>query len=356
MLRGLYAAGSAMKTNSDRIEVVSNNLSNINTLTYKRDEVLTESFEEVLLMKRNGLHYDARYSSDGFTYQENDGKFLLNLPKGLLKLDGKTTFNYSHSAEVSVDSEGYLSTFYRDGNSNIYPEKFNRLYGQNGYIKVDDKEVTFDEKGNVLLDGEIVDNIVFRPSGNVIGTMGYGVKVERTETMFEQGPLEKTFGDMDLALEGKGFFQVETDFGRLYTRDGRFKINKERQLVTSEGFLVQGLNGPINIDGENFQVNEFGEIIVDNVTVDKLNMINIKNTYDLRKNGAGYYNMPTNIEIIEEPFDAEVKQGYIENSNVNSIKEMVNLLELYRTYEANQKVVSSYDSTLDKAVNQIGRV
>ncbi|WP_240841660.1 flagellar hook-basal body protein [Acidaminobacter sp. JC074] len=356
MLRGLYTAGSAMSVNARRIDVVSNNLANVDTIAFKKDEALSESFEEVLVMKRGGTSKNYNYSNDGFTASEYDGKFLLNAPKGFIKMDGKTELNYSHSAEVRVDDEGYLSTFYRDGNKSLYPTKGHRVYGQNGYIQVGDGQVSFDDSGNVLVDGEIVDNIVYKPAANVIGTMGHGVRIERTETLFEQGQLERTDYEFDLAIDGKGFFEVETTFGTAYTRDGRFKIDQFNELVTTEGFTVTGLNGPIIIDGDNFQVNQFGEVIVDGETVDKLQLHNITNTFDLEKVGSGYFVYEEGFDLAEDEFDAAVRQGYIEKSNANNLEEMITLMELYRTYESNQRMVTAYDSTLDKAVNQIGRL
>jgi flagellar basal-body rod protein FlgG len=356
MLRGLYTAGTAMLANSKRIDVVSNNLANIDTIAFKKDEALSESFEEVLLMKRNGMFKNNNYSNNGFTSSEYNGKYTLNAPYAFIKMDGKSTYNYSHSAEVHVDDEGYLSTYYKDGNGSLYPTKGSRIYGQNGYIKVDDKALSFDDSGNVLLDGEIVDNIIFKPASNVIGTMGAGVRIERTETLFEQGQLERTDYEYDLAIDGKGFIEIETTFGTAFTRDGRFKLNQFDELVTSEGFYVQGLNGRITIEGDNFQVNQFGEVIVDGVTVDKLKLVNIQNTYDLEKYGSGYFKMEEGFEVLEEDFTAAVRQGYIEKSNASNLTEMITLLELYRNYESNQRMVTAYDSTIDKAVNQIGRI
>lgn len=356
MLRGLYTAGSAMTANARRIDVVSNNLANIDTISFKKDEVLTESFEEVLVRKRNGQHKNTSYSKQGFSSSTYNDKFLLNAPNAFIKMDGKSELSYSHSAEIHVDGEGYLSTFYKDGNGGIYPTKGNRVYGQNGHIQVGDQAVSFDDQGNVLLDGEIVDNILYVPTSSVIGTMGSGIQVERTETLFEQGQLERTDIHLDIAIDGKGFFEIDSPLGTLYTRDGRFKINQFNELVTSEGFPVGGLNGVIVLEGDNVQINHFGEVILDGETVDKLDIKNIQNSFDLEKYGAGYYKMEQGFEVVEAEFDAQVRQGYVEKSNADNLTEMITLLELYRNYESNQRMVTAYDSTLDKAVNQIGRL
>lgn len=356
MLRGLYTAGSAMQANARRIDVVSNNLANIDTVAFKRDDVLVESFEEVLVAKRNGMHRNNNYSTEGFTASEYNGKFSVNAPKGFIKMDGKSELNYSHSAELYVDGEGYLSTYYKDGNGSIYPTKGQRVYGQNGYIQAGDAAVSFDDRGNVLLDGEIADNIVYLPSSSIIGTMGSGVRVERTETLFEQGQMERTDYQYDMAIDGKGFFEIDSPNGTYYTRDGRFKLNQYNELVTSEGFSVVGLDGPITIDGDNLQINHFGEVIVDGETVDKLNVVNIENTYDLEKYGSGYFKFEEGRELEQGEMTAEIRQGYVEKSNASNLNEMINLMELYRNYESNQRMVLAYDQTLDKAVNQIGRL
>jgi flagellar basal-body rod protein FlgG len=356
MLRGMYTAGSAMLANARRIDVVSNNLANIDTVAFKKDQVLVESFEEVLLMKRNGSHDNTNYSSQGFSSSVNGDSILVNAPNAFIKMDGKSTFNYSHSAALYVDDEGYLSTYYKDGNGSIYPNKGQRVYGQNGYIQVGDQTLDFDDQGNVLLDGQIADNIVFKPTTNVIGTMGYGIRVERTETLFEQGQLERTDYEFDIAIDGEGFFELESPSGTIYTRDGRFKINQFNELVSSENFPVMGLDGPIVIDGDNFQVNHFGEVIVDGETVDKMRVLNIENTFDLEKLGSNYYRFEEGYEALEGELTASIRQGYIEKSNASNLNEMIDLMELYRNYESNQRMLTAYDSTLDKAVNQIGRL
>lgn len=356
MLRGLYTAGSAMSANAKRIDVVSNNLANIDTISFKKDEVLVESFDEVLVRKRNGMHQNTNYSNKDFTYSEYEGRYTLNAPTAFIKMDGKSELNYSHSAEVYVDDEGYLSTFYKDGNGNIYPTKGNRIYGENGHIQVGEQALSFDETGNVLLDGEIVDNLAYTPSSNVIGTMGGGIRIERTETLFEQGQLERTDYEFDIAIDGQGFIEIDSPMGTLYTRDGRFKMNELNELVTAEGFHVMGIDGPITFEGDNMQINHFGEIIVDGETTDKLKAVNVSNTYDLQKQGSGYYKFEEGFELVENEFEAEIRQGYIEKSNASNLTEMITLMELYRSYEANQRMVTAYDSTLDKAVNDIGRL
>lgn len=356
MLRGLYAAGSAMMVNNKKIDVVSNNLANIDTVGFKKDEVLSENFETVLIQKRGGTRPNLTHTTDGFTATSSGDQYTLNAPQAYIKLQGKSEASYSHSAVVRADEEGFLSTFYKDGNGNIYPEKGNRIYGQNGYVQVGDQEVEFDDTGNVLVNGAIVDNILHVPSYNTLGALGQGVRVERTETLFEQGQLERTDYAYDLAIDGKGFFEIDSPLGTLYTRDGRFKVDEFGFLKTTEGFDVVGLDGPIEVKGDEVQINTFGEVIVEGETVDKISVKAIENSFDLEKYGGGYFKLEDDKTLVEGELEASVRQGYVEKSNANNLIEMINLMELYRNYESNQRMVLAYDTTLDKAVNQVGRL
>lgn len=356
MLRGLYAAGSAMMVNNKKIDVVSNNLANVDTVGFKKDEVLTESFETVLIQKRAGTRPVLTHSKAGFTAESSGDQHILNAPQAYIKLQGKSESSYSHSAVVRADEEGYLSTFYKDGNGNIYPEKGNRIYGQNGFIQVGDQAVEFDDQGNVMVNGQAVDNVLHVPNYDTIGALGYGVRIERTETMFEQGQLERTDYAYDLAIDGQGFFEIDSPLGTMYTRDGRFKIDEFGMLNTAEGFDVVGLNGPIEVVGDTVQINSFGEVIVDGETVDKISVVNIENSYDLEKYGGGYFKIEEDKTLVAGDLQASIRQGYVEKSNANNLLEMMNLMELYRNYESNQRMVVAYDQTLDKAVNEIGRL
>ncbi len=354
MLRGLYIAGTGMLANNTRIDVVSNNLANVNTTAYKKDGVLTESFEDVLIKKRQGL-YRKLYSNDGFTSEKTDIGYDITAPKGFLKVKGYKEDNYSHSARIGVDSEGYLSTIYFDGNDHKYPKMGNRIYGQKGFIKVDDKDYSFDEKGNVLVSGNIVDNLVFKPHTKVIGTLGNGVRISRAETSFTQGQLENTNSPYDLAIEGDGFFEIADKDRTLYTRDGSFKV-RDNILMTAGGLHVKGLEGDIVLTGKDFQINEYGEVIEGGKIVDKIKISSMNNTFDLEKVGSNFFAFADNKEIDAKEFEGSVRQGFLEKSNADNLVEMIELIELYRNYESNQRVITAYDQTLDKAVNQIGRV
>jgi len=356
MFRGLYTAGSAMITNTRTIDILSNNMANANTIAFKRDIVLSESFEDTLLSRINGSDDYPNRTNRSAEVKQSGKEVSIDLTNGYLQTKVPYGMSYSNSAKLTVDSEGYLSTYYKDSEGKILTDHGYRVYGSNGPIKVGDGDYEIDKNGNVVVDGETLDNIFTPIAKNIIGTMNSGIKIERVVTNFEQGQLRATSNPLDFAIRGDGFFEIDTPDGIRYTRDGRFKINAESELVTTEGFNVVGFNGNIVLDSDNVSVNKFGEIIMDGETKDKFKMLDIENKYDLRKQGAGYFYLEDGIEVKELPFEGAVEQGHIEDTNVSSMKEMIELLSAYRNYETSQRVVKAYDETIAKAANEIGRI
>lgn len=356
MFRGLYIAGSSLVTNNNKIDVVSNNISNINTTGYKKDLVLIESFEDTLLSKMNGSKPALDFKENPTVEVTNEGDYYEASSKGgYFKIDTPTGVSYHNKARFTVGEDGYLKTFYKD-DGRVESKYGYNLLGKDGPIYVGEGEFNIDENGNVLVDGEITDKVIIKPHPSVIGTMSSGVKLERIETNFNQGQLMQTNNILDFAIDGEGFFTVETEEGTRYTRNGSFKLNEYRELVTSEGYRVQGMYGPIYLDGEDIAVNTYGEILVDGEVVDMLEIANIENTRDMRKIGEGLWEMEEGIEPELQNFTGEVLQGKLEKSNVDPIKEMVEMMTLFRGYESSQRMIKAYDETIGKAVNEIGRV
>ena len=162
-----------------------------------------------------------------------------------------------------------------------------------------------------------------------------------------------------MALSGSGFFAVSVtdkagEVHTRYTRDGRFHLTKDGLLVDADGNAVQGQNGNITIDpsSKNVSISATGQITADGELVDTLNIVDFEDYDYLKKYGDTMY------EPVDgaPPKDAEgeILQGYTEQSNVNVVREMVDMITITRAYEASQKVIHSYDSMLDKSVNQVG--
>ncbi len=257
MNRGLYTAALGMTTQMNKMDIVSNNIANVNTTGYKKDEVVTRSFDEELMTR---------------LYNDND------------------------------------------------------LY--------------YDNKN--------------------IGTMNMGVTVDNIYTNFSTGSLESTGADLDFALNGDGFFTVESydnDGNKLerFTRDGKFKISEDAKLVTSNGLYVLDENGD-SIDVGNattISVNDGGQIFSNEGIIATLGITSFENNEFLRKEGNNLYYAESGANKIES--NATLMQGYTESSNVNTVSEMVEMITVSRAYEANQKVITNYDTIMGKAATEIAR-
>ncbi|NLN03701.1 MAG: flagellar basal-body rod protein FlgF [Clostridiaceae bacterium] len=189
----------------------------------------------------------------------------------------------------------------------------------------------------------------------IVGTIAKGVHVDEVFTKFVQGSLNETRRNADLALQGDGFFVVETPNGLRYTRNGAFFVDNQGMLVTAEGYHVQGANGSLYVGSNNFKVNENGQVFdEDGNLVDEVLVVSFVDNSLLRKEGEGLYYTFGEAETVES--EAKVKQGYLEASNVDLVDQIITMIEVARAYESNQRVISTIDSTLDKAVNEIGKV
>ncbi|MDR0629366.1 MAG: flagellar basal-body rod protein FlgF [Treponema sp.] len=213
----------------------------------------------------------------------------------------------------------------------------------------------------------------------VIGKLGMGVELNELYTSFEQGALKETQSDFDLALDGKGFMTVATPWGERYTRNGSFQLGKEGYLETKEGYPVLGENGPIQVQANNFQVDKQGQVWVnaaytedpnrliskeDNsweaaTLLDTLKLVEFDVDRYLQKQGSSLYRSTdvsgeARIMTIEDR--PRVVQGFTEASNVDPVLEMVQMIEVNRAYEANQKVIQTEDTMLGTLINQVGKV
>ncbi len=254
MFRGLYTSYTGMKTQQRRVEAISNNIANIDTVGFKRDRVVETSFKDVLTKK------------------------------------------------------------IRD----------------------------------------------YQPIKN-IGTMSLGAKVDRVFIDFSQGSLKQTDGQFDLAIEGKGFFKlgILNEKGELvekYTRDGSFTLNEKNELVNTEGAYVLSGGKKINLGDDNARarINADGSIYVKEELKAKIDIVDFENMQSLRKEGDS--NFITTKESKEIAFKGKIVQGFLENSGVNSAEEMIDLIAATRIYEANQKIIQTYDETMNKVANDIARI
>lgn len=185
-----------------------------------------------------------------------------------------------------------------------------------------------------------------------LGTLGTGAFVDGSRSSFAPGILRTTQNPLDLALVGPGFFAVATPEGTRYTRDGRFTINASGLLTTLDGHVVRGEKGPIYVGEGEVLFTETGDVLVDGEVVDKLLVVEFNDRDGLIRRGANLFEAAPEAG---DPFryPAVLAPGVIELSNVNVVREMVNLINIQRAYEANQKVVQAFDESLGKIINDV---
>lgn len=182
------------------------------------------------------------------------------------------------------------------------------------------------------------------------------VQCQGTQTSFEQGQLKQTGNALDFAINGKGFFCVEVSEGVInYTRKGTFRLDEEKLLVTQEGAIVLDKNGnKISLNEKNIFVDEKGNISSGGIQVGTLKVVDFDNLNSLQKQGDTLFEpIDSNVTEIETD-EYQLMQGFTEQSNVNPIKIMTEMIEVHRAFEAYQKIIKSLDETVARSLNEIG--
>jgi len=183
-----------------------------------------------------------------------------------------------------------------------------------------------------------------------------------TYSDFSQGALKNTGGSADVAIEGKGFFEVLTPGGVRYTRNGAFKMDGNGRLVTNDGFplLREGQGDPaqraVQLTGRNLTIGYTGELYDGENNVGKLSVVDIDNKDALLKQGSSLYSLKPNFEAATRlANDFKLHQGFLEMSNVNVVEEMTEMIQASRAFEAAQNTLKAYDQIDEKLVNVVPR-
>ncbi len=194
-----------------------------------------------------------------------------------------------------------------------------------------------------------------------LGAMSMGVKIGETYTDFSQGSMRSTENTYDVAISGTGFFAVEFtnkagETSTKYTRDGSFILNKDGYLVTKDGDFVLGSNNNRirvnpNLDS---RIDEQGNIWQNDTLTATIGVTDFEDYDYLEHYGENYYEPVEG--YTQKQGDYKIMSGYLEMSNMSVVTEMVNMITVSRAYETNQKIVQSYDSTLEIAANQLGKL
>lgn len=207
---------------------------------------------------------------------------------------------------------------------------------------------------DMLIERTAINNGI--PENIAIGNMGTGIVVDSVARMNVQGALQTTDLPTDLALTSPGFFVVQTPEGERYTRNGRFQLSANGTLQTADGYSVLGENGPIGPLSKTFTVSADGTVSDQGQVLDRLRMVQIPEETLVREGQSLYSSsQPTQIQNVGIGM-GEIRQGTIEGSNVDIPGQMTKMITVMNAYQANQKVIQTLDSTLDKAVNEVGKV
>ncbi len=181
-------------------------------------------------------------------------------------------------------------------------------------------------------------------------------KALQVATEFQAGPVEETGNPLDLAINGEGFFKIQTPQGVRYTRDGNFHLNAQGQITTAEGNLLLGQGGPIVVEGNKFVVNPNGAVIVDGEQVNQVSVVTFTELKSLEKEGNNLFRTKSP-DVQEQPAEGvEVKQGFLEGSNVNVVKEMTDMIDLFRSFEAQQRAINTINEMDALAVTRVGKL
>ena len=189
-------------------------------------------------------------------------------------------------------------------------------------------------------------------------TQPVALPATRTHLNFSAGEVRRTDVNTDLAIEGPGFFEVQLSNGTTaYTRDGEFKVNSQGELVTKQGYLVQGQGGPIQLDRNNsamIHVAADGTISQGSEVRGKLNLVSFNDPNLLTPLNGGFFMAKDPALQTVDDTKTNVRQGFLEGSNTSAVTEMANMISVMRAYEANQRVIQMQDERMGRAISELG--
>jgi len=182
-------------------------------------------------------------------------------------------------------------------------------------------------------------------------------EVDEVKTLYTQGPFITTNSPLDIAIEGSGFLVTQTPTGLAYTRNGNLTLDGDGILMTTNGYpVLDQQQQQIQIVGEEVFIDDTGNAYVDDVLVSVVQIVDFPKPYNLVKIGDGLFRPLEEQAVTPEPGSFRIRQGVLEDSNVNPIEEMVTLISNLRNFDSNQQAIRAQDSTLDRAVNDVGRI
>lgn len=186
------------------------------------------------------------------------------------------------------------------------------------------------------------------------GSAALAVSLPEPQVLLDHsaGSFQYTGNTLDVAVEGDGFFELTSENGPVYTRQGNFRLDGLGRLVSSGGLVVTGTGGEIRVMGAQPRIDSEGRVWDGDVLAGQLRLVRFEQPQTLVAVGGGGY--VAGVQQAELWPYARVRQGYLEASNVATTREMVRLIETMRHFESNQKVIQGYDEMLERTIRTLG--
>lgn len=181
-------------------------------------------------------------------------------------------------------------------------------------------------------------------------------KAMKIITDHKQGPAIQTGNNLDFAINGQGFFKVQTPQGIRYTRNGNFTINNTGQLSTADGNLVIGDGGPISLTDDKISVSHDGQISANGQIINKFSLVNFSDLNSLEKEGNNLFRLKPGSAKEQAATSINIQQGSLEGSNVNIIQGMTEMIDLQRSYQTQQKAIQTMDDLDHQAISRVGNL
>jgi flagellar basal-body rod protein FlgF len=199
-----------------------------------------------------------------------------------------------------------------------------------------------------------------------LSSVGYSqiaTEMERSENALstgvaidpQPGTLRATGETFHIAIEGSGYFAVQSPAGIALTRRGDFRVNAQGMLTSASGHPVMGTSGPLLIGASSPVISTDGTVSVDDEVIGQLQIVQVAPDAQLQYLGEGMYAAASGVLASNDGYGA-VRQGFLETSNVTPVGEMVQLMETLRHFEASQRFVRGYDQMMEKAISELGKI
>lgn len=211
------------------------------------------------------------------------------------------------------------------------------------------QEVTANNLANANTDAFKCDRITAQRLPNI----EHPIPVERTD--FQQAALRQTGRPLDVGIDGPGFLVVSTPDGERLTRGGSLRLDVDGRLTDVHGDLLLGIEGPLLLAGNEIEIHDDGTVLTDGGVAGQLRIVSVDDPRTLLKAGFGRYLPPAGTRPAEEGV-VRVRQGLIEESNVDPTLSMVDLITIQRAFAANMDALRAQDGVLGTVVNEVGKV